>query len=90
MTRIPAVRNDDDLRPSCRCALLAFEATGERTLSRQELLDETGLAERTLTRALHDLQSGGYLSLDRENDDLRQVSATLAATHTLNPSQSDT
>lgn len=67
----------DSLPPSCRYVLDVVERKGP--ISRQELLEETGLPERTLDRALHTLQNGGYVLRTRENDNLRQTTVKMAA-----------
>jgi len=40
---------------------------------RQELREETELADTTLDRAIESLQNGDYLFKSRDSDDLRQV-----------------
>ena len=75
------------LAPSCRYVLDVVARQGP--LSRQELLDETGLPERTLSRALESLQNGGYVDKTRKNDDLRKVVVTLACERSYNPPESD-
>ena len=67
----------DDLPPSCRCVLQALGYHGPE-LSRQALLEETGLPERTLDEALNRCESRGFLSLTRKSGDLRQTVAILA------------
>jgi DNA-binding IclR family transcriptional regulator len=67
----------DDLPPSCRCILQALRYHGPE-LSRQALLEETGLPERTLDEALDRCESRGFLSLTRKSGDLRQTVAILA------------
>ena len=67
----------DDLPPSCRCVLQALRYHGPE-LSRQALLEETGLPERTLDEALDRCESCGYLSRSRKSGNLRQTTATLA------------
>lgn len=67
----------DDLPPSCRCVLQALNYRGGE-LSRQELLAETGLPERTLDEALDRCESRDFLSLSRKSADLRQTVAILA------------
>lgn len=52
-------------------------------LLRQELQDQTGLPTRTLDRALDTLQNGDYITVTRDNGDLRQVVANVASSHTL-------
>jgi thiosulfate/3-mercaptopyruvate sulfurtransferase len=66
-----------DLPPSCKFVYKEVWRHGE--IHRQELIDETGLPERTIARALKRLQNGGYIDLDRDSDDLRQVVAKLAS-----------
>ena len=67
----------DDLPPSCRCVLQALRYYGPE-LSRQALLEETGLPARTLDEALNRCESRGFLSLSRKSGDLRQTVAILA------------
>lgn len=67
----------DDLPPSCRCVLQALRYQGPE-LSRQALLKETGLPERTLDEALYRCESRGFLSRARKSGDVRQTVAILA------------
>jgi len=67
----------DDLPPSCRCVLQALRYHGPE-LSRQALLEETGLPARTLDEALNRCETCGYLSRSRKSGDLRQTVAILA------------
>ena len=67
----------DDLPPSCRCVLQALRYHGPE-LSRQALLEETGLPARTLDEALNRCESRDLLSLSRKSGDLRQTVAILA------------
>lgn len=67
---------NDDLPPSARYVYYVLEQEGSMT--RQELLEELGLPERTLDRALETLHSGDYISKTRENTDSRQVVAKVA------------
>lgn len=67
----------DDLPPSCRCVLQALKYRGPE-LSRQALLKETGLPERTLDSALDRCESCDLLSRSRKSGDLRQTVAILA------------
>jgi DNA-binding MarR family transcriptional regulator len=67
----------DDLPPSCRCVLQALRYHGPE-LSRQALLEETGLPERTLDEALHRCEYRGFLFRARKSGNLRQTTATLA------------
>jgi uncharacterized membrane protein len=67
----------DRLPPSCRYVLDVLErADGE--LTRQELLDETELPERTLDEALERLENQGKIDKTRDNSDLRKVVAVSA------------
>ena len=75
----------DDLPPSAKYVHYVLEE--DAPLTREELLDETGLCERTLDRALDRLQDGNYIRSDRDNSDLRQVVVTTATTRTLNQSR---
>ncbi|QLG63098.1 helix-turn-helix domain-containing protein [Halorarum salinum] len=61
----------DDLPPSCKYVLDVLEREGE--LSRQKLLDRTGLPERTLDWALGTLNNRGYIFSAQDNEDLRVV-----------------
>jgi len=67
----------DDLPPSCRCILQALRYHGPE-LSRQALLEETGLPERTLDEALDRLENCGRIRRARKSGDLRQTVAELA------------
>lgn len=67
----------DDLPPSCRCVLVALRYHGPE-LSRQALLEETGLPARTLDEALHRCESRGFLFRARKSGNLRQTVAILA------------
>jgi len=75
----------EDLPPSALFILYVVEREGP--LSRQDLLDETGLCERTLDRGLDKLEDAGYVTLDWDNEDLRRIVATMASTQTLNQSR---
>ncbi|WP_436933674.1 MarR family transcriptional regulator [Halovenus marina] len=78
----------ESLPPSAAYVLDKIEA--DEPVTRQQLLSETYLSERTLSRALETLQNGGYISLEQNPEDLRQVVATLAGKRTYNPPESDT
>lgn len=60
-----------DLPPSCRYVLYVLEREGE--LSRQELLERTGLPAQTVDWALETLTEGDFLLKSRDPMDLRQV-----------------
>jgi len=66
----------DDLPPSAKYVLDVVEREGP--IRRQDLLKETDLPERTLDDALNRLTSRDYLSVTRDNRDLRQVVAQMA------------
>jgi len=66
----------DDLPPSSKYVLDVVERKGP--IRRQELLEETALPERTLDDALDRLNSRDFLSVTRDNRDLRQVVAEMA------------
>jgi len=68
---------DEDLPPSCRCVIQALRYYGPE-LSRQELVEATGLPERTLDDALERCETRGYLHRARKSGDLRQTVATLS------------
>jgi transcription initiation factor IIE alpha subunit len=61
----------DDLPPSARYVLHILEEHGE--LTRQDLLEETGLPERTLQDALERLDNRNSIHKSRKSDDLTQV-----------------
>lgn len=61
---------NDRLPPSCRYVLDVIEREGD--LSRQELIEETGLHERTVDRALERLAERGKIRETRDSGDLRQ------------------
>lgn len=63
---------DEALTPSCRFVLFVLEECGGKA-SRRTLLEETGLPERTLDRALDRLQNGDHVFKTRDNEDLRRV-----------------
>jgi hypothetical protein len=73
----PAKHDVSDLPPSCKCVLLAFRARDADRLTRQELLDETGLAESTLDDALRTLENRHWLLLARKSDRLNRVTAEI-------------
>jgi DNA-binding MarR family transcriptional regulator len=55
------------------------------TATRQALLEETAIAERTLDRSLTRLEERGYIALARDSGDLRRKVAIVATTRTSNP-----
>lgn len=67
---------NDDLPPSARYVYYVLEQEGSKT--RQQLLEELNLPERTLDRALETLQSGDLIAKTRDNTDSRQVVAKVA------------
>jgi uncharacterized membrane protein len=67
----------DDLPPSCRCVLQALRYQGPE-LSRQALLEETGLPERTLYDALETCESRGYIVRARKSGNAREIVAKLS------------
>ena len=69
MTLPPGV--DADQRPSVKLVATALHQEGP--LSRAELVDETGLGETTVKRALGDLAEEEIIAQTRENRDLRRV-----------------
>lgn len=70
------------LPPSAKYVLHVLdEHDGE--LTRQEALEETDLSPATLDRAVETLQNEDYLSVNRDNEDLRQVVLTLRTTRIL-------
>lgn len=74
-----------DLPPSAKYVYDVLERDGP--LKRSELKERTNLAERTLSRALKTLETGGYIVKTREPGDLREVVADTATTRTYNLSQ---
>lgn len=62
---------DADQRPSVKLVATALHQEGP--LSRAELVDETGLGETTVKRALADLAEEEIIAQTRENRDLRKV-----------------
>ena len=66
----------DSLPPSCQYVLDVLENHGE--LSRQELQEETYLADRTLDEALKTLKNCEFISKTRKFSDLRQIVVHLA------------
>lgn len=79
----------DSLPPSCRYVLDALE-TAEGPLTYDDLDEQLCHQRSTIEWAVRQLKDSGYVSLDRDSDDLRQVSITLRSERTLNPSQTDT
>lgn len=75
---------------SCQCVLTVLAYEGPQ-LSRQALLqnDQLDITDRTLSRALDTLESGGYVTVARNPGDLRQVVVTLSDEHVLNTPESD-
>lgn len=61
----------DDLPPSARYVHHVLEEHGE--LTRQDLLEVTGLPERTLQDALDHLENRNSIHKSRKSDDLTQV-----------------
>lgn len=68
--------DETDLAPSCRYVLYVLEQEGD--LSRQELLELTGLPEQTVDWALESLTDEGHLLKSRDPKDLRQVVYSIA------------
>ncbi|MFW5867295.1 MAG: MarR family transcriptional regulator [Armatimonadota bacterium] len=62
---------DDSLPPSARYVLDVLE--DESSISRQALLERTGLPPSTLDGAIERLERRGYLVSAREPEDLRAV-----------------
>ena len=62
-----------ELPPSAKYVYHVIEAEGDGSLARQELREETELADTTLDRAIESLQNGDYLFKSRDSNDLRQV-----------------
>jgi len=79
--------NKDDLPPSARYVLDALADAADGTLSRRELNDELCHRERTIDDALNILETRGYISRSRKDEDLRQIVVELAGTRSLNPSR---
>lgn len=75
----------EQLPPSAKFTLHTVER--HEPVSRQDLLEETDLPERTLDRALDRLQNGDYVVTDRDTRDLRQIVVTTADTRTITPSR---
>ncbi|WP_254766522.1 MarR family transcriptional regulator [Salinilacihabitans rarus] len=68
---------DADLPPSARYVVYVLEDAGG-TAGRDELLDRTGLPERTVDEALARLEAEAVVRRDRASDDLRFVHVELA------------
>lgn len=66
----------DQLPPSAKFVLDVVER--QAPITRQELLAETTLPESTLDRALRSLKNDDYVTVTRENRDLRQVVIKMA------------
>ncbi|MFC6975799.1 MarR family transcriptional regulator [Halomicroarcula sp. GCM10025709] len=75
----------DDLPPSAKYVL--DTVAREEPVTRQEIIDETGLRPRTVDRALETLQNVDFIVKTRDNDDLRQVVAKMSSMRRYNPSQ---
>jgi len=67
----------DSLPPSCQYVIDTLEEAGGE-LTRQELKEQTYLADRTLDRALETLQNCEFIHKTRQSSDLRQVLVCLA------------
>jgi len=78
----------DSLPPSCQYVLDALEKAGDE-LTRQELLNQIYLAERTTDAALDTLEYCDYISKTRKSSDLRQVVVKLAEERAYNTPESD-
>lgn len=66
----------DDLPPSAKYVVFALESA-DGSLTRCELLNQTGLPKRTLDRALNSLESDSIIRRDRDSEDLRYVQIQL-------------
>jgi uncharacterized membrane protein len=69
-------RGASNLPPSCKYVLSTLEDHGP-TLTRQELLAQTNLPERTLQDALDTLENRNLILRSRKTDDLTQVECEL-------------
>jgi len=67
----------ESLRPSCQYVYAELESAGGE-LSRQQLLERTYLAPRTLDSALDTLESCALIDKTRKSSDLREVVVQLA------------
>jgi len=72
-----APRDIDSLPPSCQYVLGVLE-THDGELTRQELQEETYLADRTLDAALETLENCEFIYKSRQSSDLRQIVVHLA------------
>lgn len=78
----------DSLPPSCRYVLDELEAA-DGPLTYDDLDERLCHQRPTIGWAARRLKDSGYVSLDRDSDDLRQVSITLRSERTLNSPQTD-
>lgn len=69
---LPNTTDVDDLPPSAKYVVFVLEHA-DGSLPRGELRDRTDLPERTLDRALDQLEDKDVIRRDRDTDDLRYV-----------------
>lgn len=62
-----------DLPPSAKYVRHVIANEGDGELTRQEIIEHTGLTERTIDRALKTLENGDCIFRARKSEDLRQV-----------------
>jgi DNA-binding MarR family transcriptional regulator len=63
----------DALPPSAKFVLDVLERADDRELSRMEIIEYTGLPERTVDDALDTLEKCDCILRSRKSEDLRQV-----------------
>lgn len=77
----------DDLPQGARAVVWLLEERNG-SVSRQELVGDTWLQERTVDRALDELEQRGLVRRDRDDDDLRYVQVSICEEN-LKPQRSD-
>ena len=71
----PSREQLDELPPSCKFVYDVLDRDGP--LTRQVLIDRTGLCARTVDRALDRLQNDDFVHKTRKSNDLREVVAQI-------------
>jgi DNA-binding MarR family transcriptional regulator len=79
----------ESLPPSCRYVLDALDA-GDEPLTLDDLDSQLCHRRSTIEWAVRQLKDSGYVRVDRDSDDLRQVAVTLRSERTFTPHESDT
>ena len=66
----------ESLPPSCRAVIRELDHAGGE-LTRQELIEQTGHPDSTITDALRNLENRCWVLRARDNEDLNRVSVEL-------------